>query len=322
MAFRSAFGRAPPSSTPLDGEFRPLPGQNPDTMGGQGAYNAGVLIVERRHDRLRCIEKRLKPEEVVAGHARFEITVLRDLRHPNVVKYVDAYLDEDPRRPLATLYMEYCELGTLEDLLDKYFQRRQRVPEGVVWYIFLQLTQALGYCQLGIRNVLNSEQIPQPSWVGVVHRDMKPNNIFLSSRSTTPSFPRVVLGDFGCAIRDDHHGFEGMEYHNSEHYWDPPETPAFGYYTDIWGLGAVIQAVCRLDGPPGSRYGPLGEGRRFHGAGRYYSPQLNQALDIIMTTEPSRRMNLDRFGPYLKVLWKQAGKPSPTLAPWALPLPR
>lgn len=316
------FGRAHPKSLPLTPFFRPLPGQDPNTMGGQGSFNAGILVVERRNDGLRCIEKRLKPEQVASGVARFEITVLRDLKHPHVCQYIDAFLDENPYRPQATLYMEYCELGTLDDVLEKYFQRRQRVPEGAVWSIFKQLTKALGYCQLGIRDVLRGEQGPDPGWVGVVHRDIKPNNLFLSNRSSEPSFPRVVLGDFGCAIRDDHDGFEGMEYHNIDLYWDPPETPDFGYYTDIWGLGAVIQAVCRLDGPPGSRYGPVVEGRRYMGAGRYYSPQLNRALDIVMETDPQCRMDLDAFGPYLRQLWNQAGRPPPTLAPWALPSPR
>ena len=311
------FGRPPPTSEPLDNHFQRLPGQDPNTMGAQGCFNAGIVVVERRQDGKKCIEKRLKPDQVLSGGAELEIAILRGLKHPNVCQYIDAFIDKNPRRPRAILYVEYCELGTLDDVLEKYFQRRQRVPEGAVWSIFMQLTKALGYCQLGIQNALRREEVPCLGWVGVVHRDMKPDNIFLSSRSDL-SFPRVVLGDFGCAIRDDHDGFEGMEYHNNDLYWDPPETPCFGYYTDIWGLGAVIQAVCRLDGPPGSRYGPLAEGRRFQGAGHHYSPQLNRALDIVMSTDPDRRMDLDRFGPYLVELWNQAGRPSPTLAPWAL----
>ncbi|MCJ1300552.1 hypothetical protein MMC08_003349 [Hypocenomyce scalaris] len=310
------FGRPPPSMEPLDQIFRPLPGQNPSAMGHQGCFNAGVVVVERCQDRKRCIEKRLKPEEVAKGKAGFEISVLRDLEHPNVCQYIDAFLDENQSNPRASLYMEYCELGTLDDVLERYFHMNRRVPEGAVWSIFKQLTNALGYCQYGIQDATRGREGPHPGWVGVVHRDLKPNNVFLSSRSNGP-FPRVVLGDFGCAIRDDDNSFEGLEYHNIDLYWDPPETPAFGYYTDIWGLGAVIQAVCRLDGPPGSRYGPLGGGRRLLGAGTYYSPPLNQALGIIMNTDPDHRLALDIFGPRLRMLWDQAGRPPPTLSSWA-----
>ncbi|KAA6413331.1 MAG: hypothetical protein FRX48_03077 [Lasallia pustulata] len=311
------FGRPPPSLVPLGNTFRPLPGQNPNAMGDQGCFNAGVVIVQRRQDRLKCIEKRLKAEQILNGKARLEIKVLRGLKHHNICQYIDAFLDENPRHPRASLYVEYCELGTLDDVLERYFEMRQRVPEGAVWSIFKQLTRALGYCQLGIHDVLRREQRPQPGWVGVVHRDVKPDNIFLSRGSHRP-FPRVVLGDFGCAIRADIRGFEGMEYHNIDPYWDPPETPSFGYYRDMWGLGAVIQALCRLDGPAGSRYGPFEGESRFQGAGRYYSPQLNRALDIVLNTEADNRMDLARFGPYLWRLWDEAGRPHPTLAPWAL----
>lgn len=40
-----------------------------------------------------------------------ELIILRRLRHPNVVTYLD--FDEDPEQNAFLLYMEYCGLGDL-----------------------------------------------------------------------------------------------------------------------------------------------------------------------------------------------------------------
>ena len=271
-------------------------------------------MVYRRRDGRKCIEKRLQAEGIRRGEAEFEMLVMRQLNHPNVVEYIHAFIMEDRQGPRASIFMEYCDLGTLDSVLDDHHSARRRLSEAWVWDIFKQLVNALGYIHWGIRNAIAGGH-EDPSWVGIIHRDIKPSNVFLCSEGGEP-FPRVVLGDFGCSVREDVFSFPGQEVVTGDRNWVPPETPMFGKASDIWMMGAVIQACCRLDGPP-ARYGPeIREGRRCRGAGSFYSPELSQALKSVMREHPGKRLRVREVAPLL-VEWEFQADQAPTDLPWA-----
>ena len=73
------------------------------------------------------------------------------------------------------IQMEYCEGSTLESLIE---QHPYRELESTKWRIFSQIAEALYY--------LHNK--------GLIHRDLKPQNIFLDKNYN------VKLGDFGLAI--------------------------------------------------------------------------------------------------------------------------
>ncbi|KAF0694836.1 Aste57867_14300 [Aphanomyces stellatus] len=83
-----------------------------------------------------------------------------------------------PARTNERLYiqMEYCGGNTLRDVID---QMSLWQSEEKVWTLFRQILEAIEY--------IHSE--------GVIHRDIKPPNIFLDSEGT------VKLGDFGLATK-------------------------------------------------------------------------------------------------------------------------
>ena len=51
-----------------------------------------------------------------------EVNLLREFRHPNIVRYYDRIIDRE--RTTIYIIMEYCAGGDLESLIDKY--RRER----------------------------------------------------------------------------------------------------------------------------------------------------------------------------------------------------
>ncbi|KAI1240592.1 hypothetical protein IHE44_0009021 [Lamprotornis superbus] len=111
-----------------------------------------------------------------------EVNLLRELRHPNIVRYYDRIID----RSSTTLYivMEYCDGGDLASLIAKCAKERHVLhflDESFVLRVLTQLTLALKECH-------------RRSDGGVtVHRDLKPANVFLDSKQN------VKLGDFGLA---------------------------------------------------------------------------------------------------------------------------
>ena len=100
-----------------------------------------------------------------------EIELLKQLNHPNIVKYYKSFREEDK----LYIIMEYFDNGDLDDYIKvlKFDKNLDKKPE--IWNIFYQSLSGLNY--------LHSS--------GVVHRDIKPPNIFMSKNKI------IKIGDFG-----------------------------------------------------------------------------------------------------------------------------
>lgn len=110
-----------------------------------------------------------------------EVTIFRMLKehvgnHPNIVSVQEVYFDQPP----YYIMMSYAE-G--EDL--KAWTERQggvaKIPEATRWEIVAQVADALHAAHIA----------------GVIHRDVKPGNILVSSPSIAPEMLNVKLTDFG-----------------------------------------------------------------------------------------------------------------------------
>ena len=280
----------------------------------EGHFNAGIIKVQCQLNGKVCIEKRLRPQDVESGQAMREITLMRSLKHRNIAEYIHAFVDPYTHGPSASIYMAFCELGSLDDCLEKYHQAGRGVDEGFVWSTFIQLANAIGYLQYGIQDTTRAE-IPVPGWRKIVHRDISPRNVFLKRRDHP--YPRIVLGDFGSATVVGVEELVGDYYESIEDIWAYPEAPNYGMPSDVWSMGAVIQAMCRLDGPA-ERYGPqIIHGRRFRGVGNMFSGQLNFALKGVMETDWRRRPRIRDVAPLLVELATEAAAPQQAVPDWA-----
>lgn len=266
-----------------------------------GNMNDGVFLVKRKKDGLVCVQKRIPTRD---KHLLNEIRILRLLEHPNICQYIDASISNDDPPPLrASLYVEYCDSGSLEMLLQKYRERSTRprarayIPEGFIWKVFLELCSALQYLHHGIEADNTSPPKDPPEWRRVLHRDIKPANVFLKS-GLYSKYPTVVLGDFGCAIKYGMKGWNDTTTLAGTSAWQPPEIPEHTTRGDVWALGAVVQSLCRLDQGPVSSP-PLGveheiwwispEARRPRRAGAHYSVQLNCVMQSALTILKEQR---------------------------------
>ncbi|KAM7402881.1 hypothetical protein PAMA_003688 [Pampus argenteus] len=96
---------------------------------------------------------------------------------PSTMPVSDITESTDAERPLLAHYlyiqMEYCEKSTLRDTIDRGLHQDQNR----LWRLFREILDGLAYIH---------EQ-------GMIHRDLKPVNIFLDSQD------HVKIGDFGLA---------------------------------------------------------------------------------------------------------------------------
>ncbi|KAI9827659.1 MAG: hypothetical protein M1826_006222 [Phylliscum demangeonii] len=301
-----------------EGKYRRI-----DTI-GEGSWAAAVILVKRKEDGKKMVEKQFKVKdgkEMAWG----EMDVLRRLFHRNIVEYVDGFITDHP--PAASMYMEWCDLGTLDDLIRYYWDEEIPMPESFVRHVFISLADALAYCQTGVKDV-TQEMKPTSKvegWRTVIHSDLKANNVFLTSAGAFPSpYPRVVLGDFGMALRKGDPKYAHREFLGAV-LIAPPESPACSRKTDIWCLGAVMQIMCRLDhGPivtpphpdlmeewlkyPEHSYRP-------RGAGRYYTPELNRVLRYCQSFRPKTRPPAAKLALFLRMLSAQSPVPLVPLPP-------
>lgn len=101
-----------------------------------------------------------------------EIRLLQNLKHPNIVQYVDALRSAD----FLNIVLEYMESGALSGLLSKM---GGKLPESLTAIYIVQVLKGLQY--------LHTQ--------GVIHRDIKGANILSTKEGL------IKLADFGVATK-------------------------------------------------------------------------------------------------------------------------
>ncbi|XP_039916531.1 serine/threonine-protein kinase Nek2 isoform X3 [Hirundo rustica] len=208
-----------------------------------------------------------------------EVNLLRELRHPNIVRYYDRIID----RSSTTLYivMEYCDGGDLASLIAKCAKERHFLDENFVLRVLTQLTLALKECH-------------RRSDGGVtVHRDLKPANVFLDSKQN------VKLGDFGLARILHHDTSFATTFVGTPYYMSPEQMNYMSYNekSDIWSLGCLMYELCALS-PPFTAYNQkelsekIREGR-FRRIPYRYSDELNDLLKEMLNVKDYCRPSVE-----------------------------
>ncbi|KAF8357144.1 cdk-5 [Pristionchus pacificus] len=137
---------------------------------GEGTY--GTVFKARNIESQEVVAlKRVRlddDDEGVPSSALREICILRELRHPNVVRLLDVIHAELK----LTLVFEFCE----EDLKKFFDSLNGHIDQSTVRSLFRQLLMGLEYCHS--HNIL--------------HRDLKPQNLLVTNG-------QLKLADFGLA---------------------------------------------------------------------------------------------------------------------------
>ena len=124
---------------------------------GEGGMGSVYLVEDQNGQRvaLKTLNKELAKDP--EGRARFarEARAASELQHPNIVRALE--VGEDAGQPFYA--MEFCDGLTVEEILD----RDDKMPLELSLKVITQVADGLAYAHAR----------------GIVHRDIKPGNIFL-----------------------------------------------------------------------------------------------------------------------------------------------
>ncbi|KAF5875237.1 putative g2-specific protein kinase protein [Botrytis fragariae] len=304
--------------------------------GAIGGMNGGVHVVRLKGTGKLYVEKRFKKDDLqplrdgTPGMGVVEIGITHRVMHGGLAGYINGFIEPNDIHPAsASLFLEFCDLGSLDDLIKCHAQRLGTrdavdVPERFVWHAIVGLCDALSYLWGGKSFITNEKHTgtgPAKGWKPILHRDMKPDNILIRSRSTNGAtkYPFLVISDFGLAT-DNHKQGSGAcgtrHFWAPELLWDPPATnnwhlssfPPNQYHThesDLYALGVCIYNLCR---PTNA----IVHGQRWLGALSHFKfesyPTNRDEIDLWLSSRRSRKSDLDAgssYSPYLRNVVKK-----------------
>ena len=191
-------------------------------------YAMKILDLEEKEG--EGISKEIKEKYFIS-----EIELLKNLKHPNICKYYKSFREKDK----LYIIMEYFDNGDLQTYIKvlKNYSKQKEIKKDEIWNIFYQCLSGLDY----LHNT------------GVVHRDLKPQNIFMTKNKI------IKIGDFGVsALIKEKKNMEkihkiGNTFVGSYEYMAPEiykrkedEARKYNEKIDIYSMGCIFYKLCYL----------------------------------------------------------------------------
>ena len=144
---------------------------------GDGAYS-NVYKVKRHEDGLEYALKKVKLDHLSdkeRENAINEVRILASVRHPNVIQYKEAFIDEKSKS--LCIVMELADDGDVFQKIVQHKKDKTYIKERQIWQIFIQTVRGLAAMHK----------------IKIMHRDLKSANIFVYNDMT------AKLGDMNVS---------------------------------------------------------------------------------------------------------------------------
>lgn len=247
---------------------------------GRGAFgkvNIGVHVASGRVVAVKSFKLNNSEINSIKRKLHLETQLMRSINHRNVVRIYETFETEK----LLMIVLEYVAGG---DLLT-YLKKKNKVTENTCKFIFKQLIQGLHY--------MHSQ--------GIIHRDVKLDNILIDSDST------IKICDLGVSkmIKP---GELMTEQCGTPAYIAPEIISGNGYYgfgADIWSAGVVFYAL--LSGTVPFKGSNMQELHDLIVKADYpeltdISLEANELIKGMLEVDPNKRLTTDQLlkHPYLE----------------------
>ena len=177
----------------------PVTGFDKVALLGKGGMGEVWKVKERKTGKYLAL-KTMLPQIAADQNAKKmflrEAKLSEFLVHKNVVRTYQTGCADG----IFYILMDLCEGGSVDELMKKH---GGRLPFNLATYIILQVLSGLDYVhnadvetEIRKRGLFGSGPAKIVSAKGIVHRDFKPGNIFLSDKS---DHPVALVADFGMA---------------------------------------------------------------------------------------------------------------------------
>jgi len=239
---------------------------------GKGAFGTVSLATHKLTGlqvAIKSLDKAYIQDDRTRRKVFNEVINMRKISNFHVIRLFEVF--ESTRH--FNMVLEYCGGG---DLLH-FVKTRGKLPESEAKLIFYQVTEGVFACHSR----------------GIVHRDVKLDNILIDSRRTT-----VKLCDFGVS-RMAVHGQRINDQCGTPAYIAPEIIVDCGYdafYVDLWSMGVMLYAM--VVGTVPFRAGTLPELHKLILRGKYMlpeslSPELQHLIAGLLQLLPHNRLHLE-----------------------------
>jgi len=176
-------------------------------------------------------------QDQVARDICQEVQLLRQLDHPNIVRYYSSFTTGGSAANTLWIVMEFCSGVSLQSFTaSKREKGFVRLPEEQTWQIFVQLCLALRYLHIEKR---------------IAHRDLTPNNVLVQAHTLA-----TKIADFGLARQKaggaDTKCASMMRSMVGTILYSCPEIvqhKPYTHKTDVWALGCLLYKMATLTDP-------------------------------------------------------------------------
>ncbi|KVI11219.1 CBL-interacting serine/threonine-protein kinase 14-like [Cynara cardunculus var. scolymus] len=234
---------------------------------------------------IKSINKQRIIKGGLTGHVKREISAMRRLRHPNIVRLQEVLANQKK----IYFVLEFAKGGELFGKVAK-----SRFSEDLSRRYFQQLISAIGYCHSR----------------GVYHRDLKPENLLLDDHWN------LKVTDFGLSAVTEEVASDGLLHTmcGTPAYVAPEILAKKGYdgaKVDIWSCGIILYVL-------NAGYLPFNDPnlmvmyrKIYKGEFRvpkWTSPELKRFLSRLLDTNPHTRISVDEIikDPWFRIGYKDA----------------